>query len=125
MSAEQREAARDLSIILNNLDRVSEELYAQSTYAAQEIAGRLTEQAREHHLWNPVTGLTEAMTEAGIVAEEADYIDIALTVDTDYAVFLELAHEGKFAWLWPAVEYLAATGVITDILRKHLGQIKI
>ena len=54
--------------------------------------------------WGDVTGQTTQSTRAFITNVSPRFIDAVLTSNTPQAVFLELARDGKWAWLWPAIE---------------------
>lgn len=86
--------------------------------AAQRIAARLEQHAKEHHKWQRDTGMTDATTRGEIAEATRDHILIALSAGMDYDVFLELAKEGKWAWLWPTM--VEMEGEIMQILRKEL-----
>jgi hypothetical protein len=111
----------DITIVLKNLDRVVGALFDAGRDAARDIAILLETYAKSHHLWQPVTGQTDLTTE-GLVEEFSGYIDVILTAGTDYAQFLELARQGRFSWLWPAVEN--NRGEIIDILTRRLRAVR-
>jgi hypothetical protein len=71
--------------------------------AMGEIASLLGSYARAHHPWTPQTGNTDTSTRAAIVKADETEIVVALTAGMDYDVFLELAREGRWSWLWPAM----------------------
>lgn len=77
---------------------------AKARRAMEEIAAILEGYAKTHHDWIPRTGDTDVSTRGFINEVTPKMISVALTAGMDYDVFLELAHEGKWAWLWPAVE---------------------
>jgi hypothetical protein len=109
----------DLANVLRNLNAVVIEMSDNGRAAAEEIAVILETYAKAHHLWHPETGQTDLTTEA-IVEEIGGVIEVALTAGTPHAVFLELAHQGRFSWLWPAMD--ANRQIIVEILRRHLGR---
>lgn len=109
----------DLNTVLRNLNAFVVESTDAGRGAAEEIGEILVEYAKSHHLWQPRTGQTDLTTQA-VIEEVNDMIEIALTTETDYSTFLELAREGRFAWLWPAME--ANKGVIVEIMRRRLGR---
>lgn len=85
--------------------------------AAAEIAELLKAYALENHPWQNRTGDTEASIDAQIVDVTDLEIIIAVAAGMDYDVFLELAHGGNWAWLWPAV--MANQDEILAIVAKH------
>ena len=71
--------------------------------------------------WGDVTGATQQSTRGRISAETAEYVEVALSAGMDYDVFMELARQGKWAWLWPAV--IANENNIKMILAANLEAI--
>lgn len=71
--------------------------------AAEVIATVLQEYAKAHHLWQPRTGDTTRSTRGRVAMQTREYVLISLTAGMDYDVMLELARNGKWAWLYPAV----------------------
>ena len=112
-------AESDLNLVLRNLNAVVIEMTEAGQAAAVEIGELLVQYARTHHLWQPETGKTDLTTQA-VIEEVNGLIEVALTTETDYATFLELAREGRLAWLWPAME--ANKAVIVEIMRRRLGR---
>jgi hypothetical protein len=108
----------DLGIVFSNIDRFGNSLRRAGRKASDEIAILLEDYAKANHLWQPITGQTDATTET-LIRESAGQIEITLSAGTPWAIFLEMAREGKFAWLWPAIEANQAN--IREILRRHLG----
>ncbi|MGL1399977.1 hypothetical protein ACSTI4_23555, partial [Vibrio parahaemolyticus] len=86
------------------LKAYAEGLSHQASAAAQEIALTLQHYAQANHPWKMDTGATDLST-LGEVSEDlsAHVYTIVLSAGMDYDVFLELAHSGKWAWIWPAV----------------------
>jgi len=113
--------------ILTELRRSNVRLQRDLTRGCQVIAELLQRYAEEHHgnVFNPaktvypepgqkferpegigwldVTGRTQAGTHAYVDTHDRDHITVILTAETDYAKFIELAQDGKWAWLWPAI----------------------
>lgn len=104
--------------VLQGLDAYVADLGVHVRKAADEIAQLLASYAKSHHLWKPKTGATDASI-LGTVVDGDDIIEIYLSAGMDYDVFLELARDGKWSWLWPAVE--ANVDKIRAILLKRLG----
>lgn len=114
---------RELAMVTRNLKAAVGAMEGALHDAAVEIAALLETYAKTHHLWRNVTGQTQATTHAEIVEETSSHILIALTSETDHAQFLELAYQGRFSWLWPAVE--ANRSECLAIVRKHLAGVQI
>ena len=74
-----------------------------SRAAARQIAGELEAYAKGNHPWSVRTGNTNQSTKGTVVEPEENILEIVLSAGMDYDVFLELAREGKWAWLWPAI----------------------
>jgi len=91
--------------------------------AAHEIAVLLEGYAKAHHPWTPRTGNTTNSIRGTVVEASDEIIRVVLSAGMDYDVFLELAHEGKWAWLWPAI--VACKDQIKAILRKRLGAVRV
>jgi hypothetical protein len=109
----------DLNAVLRNLNAFVIEMTDAGREAAEEIGELLVGYAKTHHLWQPQTGQTELTTQA-VIEEVNGMIEVALTTETDYSTFLELARNGRFAWLWPAMD--ANKGAIVEIMRRRLGR---
>lgn len=114
---------RDLNLVMRNLAVAVQSMQEAMHDAAVEIAQILQTYAKSHHLWQPVTGQTDATTTAQIVEETERHILIALSAETPWAQFLELARQGRFAWLWPAVE--ANRNLVMEIFRRHLSGVQL
>lgn len=104
------------------------ELYAsglksQANLAAQEIATLLEGYAKAHHPWTPRTGATTVSIRGTVVEASEEIIRVVLSAGMDYDIYLELFHEGRWAWLWPAIT--ANIDTIRAILRKRLGAVKV
>jgi hypothetical protein len=87
-------------------------------FAAYEIGIMLEEYAKTHHNWTPITFMTDNTT-GSTIEETSDTIYIWLSSGSDHAKYLELARQGKWAWLRPAI--LNNKDRIMEILRSHLG----
>lgn len=87
--------------------------------AAQEIADMLETYAKENHPWIDQSGDTRASIHAVVAIPSETVVDVLLMAGMDYDVFLELAHGGKWAWLWPAV--VANRQNILNILQRTLS----
>jgi hypothetical protein len=72
--------------------------------AMENISAILEGYAKTHHPWTPRTGATDASTVGTIDEVTERMIGVVLTAGMNYDVFLELAREGRWAWLWPAIE---------------------
>jgi hypothetical protein len=111
-----------MSVVLEHLDAYVEGLHASALAAAEEIGDLLANYAKSHHAWKPRTGATDASTTSAVI-DGNDVIDIYLAAGMDYDVFLELARDGKWAWLFPAIE--ANKERIMQILVARLGNARV
>ena len=107
----------DVEAVLQKLSAWAVGTRRKAMNAAQEIAQLLEDYAREEHAWQDETGDTRASTR-GEVIEAAEEIAVRLSAGMPYDKFLELAHDGKWAWLWPAM--IANEDRIMEILKRHL-----
>lgn len=85
--------------------------------AFKEIGALLLADALENHPWKDQTGDTRASMKAEIVKADVDEIVLSLSAGMDYDVFLELARDGKWAWLWPCM--MRNQDRIIEILLRH------
>lgn len=103
---------------IDGLEAAVEGMQRQAESAAKAIAELLQEYARANHPWQNRSGKTEETT-LGIVAEVSEeLVLISLSAGMDYDVFLETARQGRWSWLWPAID--ANREEIMRILRRHL-----
>jgi hypothetical protein len=107
-----------MAAVLMGLDGYVKGTQANVIAAGNEIADLLEAYAKDNHPWKDETGDTRESIRATIVEMNDKFVDVLLTAGTPYSVFLELAHSGKWAWLWPAV--LANRKNIMDILQRNL-----
>lgn len=108
-----------LEILLGNLDKMQRTWEDGIADAADEIAHLLAAYAKANHPWKPRTGNTDNSTTGTIATITKEYALIVLSAGMEYDVFLELARQGKWSWLWPAVE--ANEKRIMEIVARHLG----
>jgi hypothetical protein len=92
-------------------------ILAEAARAMEEIMAVLEGYAKTHHPWTPDTGATDVSTRGFIAAATPKIIIGILTAGMAYDVFLELAHDGKWSWLWPAIE------ANEDFIKKRLKDI--
>ncbi len=91
--------------VQRNLDRwYHDDLLQNAVVVMEEIAALLEGYAKSNHEWQPQTGNTDTSTRGFISEVTPQVITAVLTAGMGYDVFLELARNGQWAWLWPAVE---------------------
>ena len=87
-----------------NLDRWYQGKLARVATAMQEIAAILEGYAKSNHEWRDRTGATTTGIRGFISEATPQMVSVVLAGSMDYNIFLELARDGKWSWLWPAVE---------------------
>lgn len=102
--------------VLANLDRWYSGKLLVLRRAMDNIGRILEGYAKSHHPWTPRTGHTDLSTRGKISAATQEYIETVISAGMDYDVYLELAREGKWAWLYPAV--VANEDLIKSIITK-------
>jgi len=117
--------------VMRNLERWYSGAQAGAARAMQNIAVLLENYAKAHHGttpraagwvyphgkdagtrrwrpagigWGDVTSATQQQTRGFVSRVTQNEIEVVLTAGTEYAPKLELARNGRWAWLWPAVE---------------------
>lgn len=107
-----------LDQVLRNLDALTQKLERASATAAAEIAVVLEAYAKKNHPWQRDSGFTDTSTLGEPEQTRPDLIRVILSAGMDYDVFLELAREGRWAWLMPAI--LANKDRALAIWERHL-----
>lgn len=93
-----------LDEVMANLERWYQGTLKRAAVAMEEIAALLESYAKANHEWKDDTGATTTSI-SGFISEATPLVITAtLSAGMSYDVFLELARDGKWAWLWPAVE---------------------
>lgn len=131
-----------LDVVETTLAQTLEYWEIQRDRAAAEIAQFLEQYAKTHHNttprkaayvypspgvrrfrpagigWGDITGRTQQTTYGRITDRAATFVTVALSAGMDYDVFLELLHQGRWAWIWNAVA--DGRDVIMGIIRKYM-----
>jgi len=108
---------------LRKLDVYAAGLKSGANLAAHEIAVLLEGYAKSHHPWKDVTGNTTNSIRGTVVEASDEIIRVVVSAGMSYDVYLELAMDGKWAWLWPAI--VANEQNIRNILKKRLIGVKV
>jgi len=95
---------KGLDQVQQNLDRYYTGALRRAATAMEEIAAILEGYAKSSHPWTEDTGNTAKSIRGFISEVTPKIIRVTLSAGMEYDVFLELAREGKWAWLWPAIE---------------------
>lgn len=101
------------------LTRFVDEMEEAAKHSAEIIADDLTEYAKAHHPWQNDTGETERTTQGIVHFTKAHYVYVSLQTGTPYSLFLELAHNGKWAWLFAAL--LANQAKMLETWKREMG----
>lgn len=89
--------------VLRNLGLLEDRFAMAVVKAGHEIGHLLANYAKTHHPWTPRTGNTDQSTSGDVVEITREYVLVALSAGMSYDVFLELAKQGRWAWLWPTI----------------------
>lgn len=102
------------------LDAWAENFMANLLAAAQDIADLLQAYAKYNHPWQNRSYDTFESIKGEVVEVTQEMILVSLHAGMTYDVFLETAHGGKWAWLWPTM--MANIDAIREILKRRLGR---
>ena len=93
-----------LDEVQRNLEKWHNGVTRQVARAMEEIGALLENYAKQNHPWSDRTSNTTNSIRGFISKATPLMIQTTLSAGMDYDVFLELARDGKWAWLWPAIE---------------------
>jgi hypothetical protein len=93
----------DTTAIEAHIDMLYVQMEQRAKRACERWAVELVAHAKASHPWQNRTGDTEATTKA-TVEEMQDRLVTLVYAETPYSKFLELAHEGRWSWLYPSVK---------------------
>jgi hypothetical protein len=93
----------DTQRVLASLAAYQERMMLRAQMAMQEVMTALEGWAKSEHSYTDRTGNTTNSIKGQIAEVSAEIVRGVLSAGMDYDVFLELAHEGKWAFLWPTV----------------------
>lgn len=99
--------------VIANFERWQDRRHAAMVLLAEHWAARLEGQMKAEAPWTDRTGAARKGLR-GEALEAPDRLSIILAHGVDYGVFLELAHDGKYAILWPTAQRYAPE-VVADI----------
>jgi hypothetical protein len=92
-----------VTLVQRNLAAYVVSLRAALAAAMEEIRALLKAEAHDVHDWQNRTGDTEASIDAVITEATEAIIQLTVFAAMPYDVFVELAHGGRWSWLWPAI----------------------
>lgn len=93
----------DTTEIERNFDLLFVEMEAGARRACERWGQELQDYAKTHHPWRNRTGMTEATTRAQVITMQEE-LAVMVFAETPYSKFLELARNGEWSWLYPAVQ---------------------
>jgi hypothetical protein len=112
--------------VLANLDKWVKERQALAELAMNEVMAALEGWAKSEHKWgNPYsagykpTGALANSIRGEVTEATQAIVRGVLSASMEYAIFLEMAHNGKWAWLWPVI--INHEQEILKILANRLG----
>lgn len=108
-----------LDQVQRNLEKLAAREMGGIVAAFRELQTILVKYADTNHPWQNETGMTVATTRADIVKADLEEIVLSLSAGMDYDVFLELARDGKWAWLLNAL--VANEDVILQVFVRNCG----
>ena len=86
------------------LDEIVKRLQENANMAMEEVMAALAGWAKTEHSYTDRTGNTTNSIQGEIAEASALIVRGVLSAGMDYDVFLELARDGKWAFLWPVIE---------------------
>ena len=93
-----------LDEVMRNLEKWQAQTLDKARRVMEEIANHLAEYAKADHPWENQTGESQGSIRGFVEEAGPGIITATLSAGAGYDVFLELAKDGRWAWLWPAVE---------------------
>lgn len=108
-----------LDRVLGNLHRYEAETIQKAADAAGEIAELLEAYAKTNAPFTDRTGNLRASIDGTWSQVRGDVFRVVLSAGMEYAQFVELLHNGKYSYLWPAMN--ANLDRIHDIWQRRLS----
>lgn len=104
--------------INRNLSRLESEMLRAAGDAADEIAQYLETYSKQNAPFKDRTGNLRGSIDGSWEQVGKDLFRVILSAGMDYAVFVELCRDGRYAFLWPAVN--ESLDEIKSIWARHL-----
>jgi hypothetical protein len=108
-----------LAEVERNLRLAQEALLARARLAADEIATLLESWAKANAPFKDRTGNLRQSIAGSWAQSKPDVFRVVISAGMSYAAFVELLHQGRYAYLWPAVT--ANDARIMEIWQKRLA----
>ncbi|BDI27990.1 hypothetical protein CCAX7_000410 [Capsulimonas corticalis] len=105
--------------VIGNLAKWIEERQKLAELAMNEVMAALEGWAKSEHAYTDRTANTTNSIRGEVAEATAEIVRGVLSAGMDYDIFLELAHDGKWAFLWPVI--IRHEQDILNILRSRLG----
>ena len=92
------------STLCKNLDKMSQKLGAVILMYSNTKASELQAYMKTNRPWADRTGMAKALLNAKVSQPSSNVVRITLAHGVDYGLWLELAHEKRFAIVKPTIE---------------------
>ena len=86
------------------LAEVAKQIQEKANTAMEEVMAALEGWAKSEHSYTDRTGNTSVSIQGQVEEASALLVRGVLSAGMDYDVYLELARDGKWAFLWPTIE---------------------
>lgn len=96
-------AVTGLDRVLMNLSKWEDKVELSADTAMHELMQQMEGWAKEEHAWVVGRPHTEGSIQGLVTTVGPSIITGTLSVDMDAGLWLEMARDGKWAWLWPVV----------------------
>lgn len=112
----------DASSLVRGLTNLESKTDVAIRMYAEQSAVRLQNYAKEHRKWTDRTGHARQRLEGSVHPIQTGY-RIQLAHGVDYGLWLELAHEKRFAVIEPTIQYVGPNEIIPGLekLFERLG----
>lgn len=108
-----------LSDLLGNMNALQRRVAIGRVRAAEEIAALLESWAKTNAPFVDKTGNLRNSIKGEVETVSVDMVTLILSAGMEYAPYVELRYEGRFAYLMPAIE--ANRERMEEIIARHCG----
>ena len=114
----------DISDLVKGLEKFESKSDAAISAYAQTSALKLQNYAKQHHPWTDRTGHARQRLTGSSYKVEKGY-ELSLAHGVDYGIWLELAHEKRFAIIDPTINYVGNNEIMPGFQRllERLGKL--
>jgi hypothetical protein len=106
--------------VLANLEKWAEERQAAAVEAMEIVMEALANWAKTEHSYTDRTSATTTSISGKVAEASKEIVRGVLSAGMEYDVFLELARNGKWAFLWPTI--VRHEQDIIQLLKTRLGE---